>query len=544
MSTRIRWMIRGSILLIVACTMGWLMVGTGGVFPSPDESANAFFARTFSATGSFCAPEPMNDLAEGMLHPRSIIAPGTCLLPTSFLGFPIIAGVVQWLFGGVSMFFITPCLAIAGIVALWWMVRALTKNELLADVASLLFLTHPAFWYYSGRVMMHNVAFVSLMLIGVALFVYAHHQRNRWIALSGGMIVAIGFSVRLVELPVALLVIGVVGIAYRRTISWRIVLWCGVGAAVVALGYAMVNASVYGSIFTTGYTLPDARSIPALINPDAVTMLPATLSDRLHRIVDLMLPFGFHPRAIVKNVALYGVALYPIASLLALFGAIVAWRSSSYRKAWRTFIVALIVAAAWMGVVYGSWWVVDNPDPRAFTIGNSHARYWLPLFAATSVLAAHALIALRHRIFGTSKAGGVVLAVVMMTIMGLHARVVFGGTDGFVATRAAMHTFVEKRAVILDATESDAVLIVDRADKYLFPHRRVIVPLRSDATYAIIPALLDHAPIYYFGITLPAIDLEHLNEDRFKKDDLEIVHVLTIQEESLYRIDHRSVIDL
>ncbi len=160
------------------------------------------------------------------------------------------------------------------------------------------------------------------------------------------------------------------------------------------------------------------------------------------------------------------------------------------------------------------------------------------------MLAAHALIALRHRIFGTSKAGGVVLAVVMMTIMGLHARVVFGGTDGFVATRAAMHTFVEKRAVILDATESDAVLIVDRADKYLFPHRRVIVPLRSDATYAIIPTLLDHAPIYYFGITLPAIDLEHLNEDRFKKDDLEIVHVLTIQEESLYRIDHRSVIDL
>src|SRR3989338_11045288 len=93
------WMLRIATLGIVVATMGWLTVGTDGIFVSPDENANAFFAQTFAETGSMVATESLNAVADGIIHPRSTIAPGTVLLPTSFLGFPFVTGVFRFAFG-------------------------------------------------------------------------------------------------------------------------------------------------------------------------------------------------------------------------------------------------------------------------------------------------------------------------------------------------------------------------------------------------------------------------------------------------------------
>ena len=103
-----------------------------------------------------------------------------------------------------------------------------------------------------------------------------------------------------------------------------------------------------------------------------------------------------------------------------------------------------------------------------------------------------------------------------------NLQLVFFGHDGIRATRSALDSFIGKRARIMTLTEPESVIVVDRADKYLFPYRRVVVPLRDDKTYAGLPALVKNVPMYYFGITFPQTDIDYLNNDKLKALGLQI----------------------
>lgn len=518
-------MLRIAALGMVMATMGWLTVGAGGIFVSPDENANAFFSQTFAETGSMMVSEPLNAIAEGVIHPRSTIAPGTVLLPTSFLGFPFVTGVLHYVFGPFGQLAFTPIVAACAVAALWWAVKRLTKDERLADCSALFLLIHPAFWYYGARVMMPNVAFTSLLVIGVACFVFASVKRSFLFGFLAGVIVAIALTMRLVEAPIVMVVAMVAIIAYRKSLPWKAMCGAVVAGAMVLGAYLVANSALYGSALTTGYTLPDTRSVEVV----------ASAASPFTEIGRLLLPFGFHPRTIIANAFRYGLLLYPVLSVLAVIGAYFAWTTSEYRKAWRTFVICLGVASLWMVIVYGSWSIADNPDPKAITIGNSHVRYWLPLFAAASVLAGLAFLRIRERMAHglRSTVGSVALIAIVLTS---SAQTVFLGPDGLIAARAAAIASIEKRASVLEHTESDAVVVVDRSDKYLFPHRRVIVPLRTDSTYAAMPVLVPIVPLYYFGITFPESDLTYLNEIKLAELGLMIEPVTTIRDETLYRI--------
>ena len=90
--------------------------------------------------------------------------------------------------------------------------------------------------------------------------------------------------------------------------------------------------------------------------------------------------------------------------------------------------------------------------------------------------------------------------------------------------------------MIIVATQSESIIIVDRADKYLWPERQVIVPLRSENTYQHLSDLVVTGPLYYFGITLPESDLNYFQSTILTPINLKIISVMTIGEESLYLI--------
>lgn len=523
MALHYRWALRICVLGIIAGTMGWLTFGRAGIFTSPDENANAFFAQTFAETGSMIANEPLNAVANGIIHPRSMIAPGTVILPVSFLGFPFITGILRSAFGIFGALMFTPMIAVCAVLALWWIVKRSVHDETLADLSALFLLTHPAFWYYGARVMMPNVAFVSLLIIGIACFFFAASKRSIAWGVVAGSVMTIGVAMRLVEIPVLLIVALIIGIAYRKSLPWKAL--CG--AMIAGLGvfavYLCVNSSLYGSALATGYTLPDVRSM------SNGTSSPSALSS----MMGLLFPFGIHLRAMMVHAFRYGWLLYPISSTLAVIGAWFAWTSKEHRKAWRVLVICLAAASVWMITVYGSWTIADNPDPKAITVGNSYVRYWLPLFAASSVLVAFAV---RKMLVAPHRFVNIGVGCVVAVLLAMNTWTVFSGSDGLIATRAALLTFAEKRSVVVEYTESDAVVIVDRADKYLFPSRRVIVPLRSNTTYAAMPVIAPVAPLYYFGITFPDADIAYLNEEKLAALGLRIEYVVTVQDESLYRI--------
>ena len=63
-------------------------------------------------------------------------------------------------------------------------------------------------------------------------------------------------------------------------------------------------------------------------------------------------------------------------------------------------------------------------------------------------------------------------------------RLSFPIPEGLLDMRAALSVNRERKAWVGSLTTERDVIIVDYADKYLFPERSVIVPLRSEQTYA------------------------------------------------------------
>ncbi len=517
------------------------------LFVSPDENSAFTFAQELRGQGSLTHFESANDNLHGLIHPRSALGYGQGIVPGSFIGLVLILAGVGKVFGTLAMYLVTPILALLTLLAWQYIVNHLFYDTRVGNLATLLLMIHPAFWYYSGRVMMHNVAFLSFLVFGVWIVLAkpleAHFKKSAsawrlvdWslAGLSVGLALIIRTSEALWVIPGVLILMFV----YRASLGWRAMTAFGTGLGVALIVLGAINASVYGSPFKNGYNAEYAYAEPAT----SIEGTPQTAQ------TNWLLPFGFHERVILHNVWSYGFKLYPWMSILALAGMVLSQTEKSPdKKTWRLWLGLTLGLAVFMAIYYGSWKIVDNPDPSIISLGNSQVRYWLPLFALSSVFGAKALSYMLPRPEEQPAQGKtrvpfpnilrrtyVGLLIVVCTLLSAH--LVFYGDDGFVPTRQALASFAEKREFVTHFTEEDAIIIVDRADKYLWPERRVVVPLRSEATYQALPDMLKVAPVYYFGISLPPEDLDYLNSVILPPLGVTIVYsIVTVGNESLYQ---------
>jgi hypothetical protein len=529
-------------VLLLAFFISTLFISTFGerIFVSPDENAAFLFAKSFAETRELSLPEPLNIPLQGLLHPRSMVGIGSAILPGSFIGLPIVAGGLIFLFGEAAALLLTPFLALFAILAWRKTIESAFQNRLLGDLSAFFLMVHPAFWYYSGRVMMHNVAFISFLIFAAYIVIaspfkelktrFSPEVRQFELFLSG-LSVGVALFMRTAELPWVLLGFFVLLFTYRAQLGWRSISAALLGLAVMAGVIGYTNNEVYGAPYLTGYTI---KAEVAGAAPEVATVLP-TVPEQLF---SYLLPFGIHPRAIMRHELYYELYLYPWMTLPAIIGFFyLIYRKFEKQKAWKVLSVGTVLLAFWLGAVYGSWSFNDNPDPNLITLGNSYVRYWLPLFVLSTPLAAYVTVALLERLNGRQKA---VIPAVLVCLTLLSAHLVFFGHDGIMKTRSALHTFLEKRREIFPLTERDAIIVVDRSDKYLFPYRRVVTPLRDEKTYAALPAMVEHVPVYYFGITLPEKDMAYLNSEKLFALGLRIEYLKTMDDESLYRISKQK----
>lgn len=522
-------------LALYVATLLWLVVGVPFVFVSPDENAAFTFARMQRAYGTLAMPEGRNLLLDGVLHPRSVVAVGASLLPGSFLGMPVVAGLLGTIVGEFGMQLMTPALIVAALFAWYSIIKKLFGNTTLAVVSAVLFAAHPAVWYYAARPMMHNVAFVCF-LVFAAWFAIARPFGSKHIHVRAaaadyffaGIMVGVALFFRTSEgLWVAGLLVAAV-VAMRRSLSRAAFVALAAGLMLMLAVTGFFNAAYFGSPFASGYTIDEPQhSLASSLVPEE------RLGEVLPSALALLLPFGFHERAIAANVWHFGVALFPWMSVLAVAGMLSVVRGKS-NDAWRWLVVVTLGLAVWLAAVYGSWSFNDNPDPAAVTLGDSHVRYWLPLFVLSTPFIAHALMLLAAPCSKRYRA--TVLAASVAAVVALSGVLVFVDGDGLLHSRRAMASAIEKRSAIFAHTEQDAVVVVDRADKFVWPYRAVIQPLRSETTYTAMPAVAAAAPLYYFGITLPADDMTYLNTVKLAGLGLRIDLVTTVGDESLYRI--------
>lgn len=512
------------------------------LFISPDETANFFFARAFSETGSFRVFDSANEIFRGALHPRSIITDGAYFLPGSFFGLSFLYGIVAFFFGTRILFFLATIFAILAAMA-WGKLLTRWFSKPIATISAFLLLFHPAFWYYSARGFMPNVLFVSLLILGAYVLLerpilfhlkrcanrvgpLKHFQQDVDLVAVG---LCFGFAllVRLSEIfwvvPLLIFLLYVC----RKQILARCYLTILIAFLIPIIILLLLNIQTYGSMFITGYSFISASADTFVSNDSSV-------SNRL----SFFFPFGIHRQATFNHLRDYLISLFWWLSGFALIGLQIMLFGGLKQslKFSRTFIVLGFALVVWLGVWYGSWTFFDNPDPTKITIANSYIRYWLPLFVLSTPLIACAIVWISERaqkLFWKR----VLLVGCLVFIFVMNFRVVFiYGPDSLLRVAQTLQDSKNIRAQILEQTAPNAVIIVDRSDKIFFPYRYVLYPLRSEKTYALMPNLVDFAPLYYYGITLIPEDFKFLNETKLKPLGLQMDFIQGFGIESLYQI--------
>jgi hypothetical protein len=504
-----------------------VLINDANIYVSPDETANAYFVNSFVQDGTLNGPtDALSAQLGDRIHPRSTVSFQGTLLPGSFLGLPVIYGLLSVIMGSWALFIFTPLITLLAAYAWGKMVTLATKPSI-GKLSFGLFLLHPAIWYYTARGLMHNVLFVDLLVLSAWFWIVRPMKPSKqssgvWDDIFAGLMLGLALFVRTSEVLWIAIAVVMAAVIWRKTLSWRRIRSGLFGLAIgLALLFGM-NALVYGHPLTTGYTI---GSIP---------IEQLDIADSVDSVE--LLPFGFHPMNAWRHALSYAVIMFWWLSLLALPGIAILLSQKRHKRTVRWAMALATAVSIWLIVMYGSWEIHDNPDPTQITMANSYIRYWLPLYIFSTPMIAATILWVTNKVKSKilKKA---TLAIFILAILGLNINAVFiQGQDGLLSARAELNRSNEIQASVLASTQVDSIIIVDRADKLFFPHRRIWYPLRDDATYNAMPTLVADTTLYYYGITFPESDLDYLNEVRLEQMNLQIKLIQTYDQESLYQI--------
>lgn len=510
-SSRFFWILW--IAVAASFFVGTLMLSVASssdIYVSPDETASAFFAQHFSQTGNLFVFDPFNQEFSDSLYPRSIVAKNALLLPGSFLGLPVLYGSMMAIFGDWILLLLTPLVAVFASLA-FRRVLSVYFSKRISDISSVLFLIHPAIWYYSARGLMPNVLFTSFVVFAVYFFFVKPVMRSIFIS---GLLIGFALFVRASEIYWIAASIILIFIFTRNRPSRKEIIHFFIGFLIGLLPFFYFNQITYGNPFTIGYTVSEV-----VTGQETTALSNSTI-----------LPFGFDASAIVENISNYGALIFWWLSVFTLIGIPIVFARNHF------YVFLFFCISIWLGIWYGSWTLFDNPDFTQVTIANSYVRYWIPVFVLSIPFVSEAIVWISNR-GRTNFARRLFLCSIVVLVAGLNVRLVFfEGQDALINVAENLR---ESRAVkkeVLSTAPENSVIVVDRADKLFFPDRHVRYPFRSEKTYNLMPKIASTKPLFYYGITFPQSDLDYLNQTKLKNLGLQIESIKTFNKETFYKI--------
>jgi len=522
------------------------------MFASPDETANYFFIDNFRRTGSFTFSEQLNILADGTIHPRSMVANGAQIVPGSFLGMPLIYGLLAKVFGMGVVPFLTPLFASISVVIFYLFLRKIF-SESVSFYSSLLMYVLPPFWYYTSRGMFHNVFFICLCVCGAYFFAAAFLGRvKKGIGLvysgTAGLFLGLAIATRVSEIFWVGLAVGILfAVSIVKNKKKDIAQWA---LFFVVLGLMMVlvvyiQRLVYGTALSSVYSSP-TLSEEAVTSPDAAS--------RLRSVYYWILPFGINISQIAFSCKSYIIRFFPVYSLFLLCGLVVyvqhyflKIRSVFLKRTFhihevvtkneRLYFLMFVSVSLWMVAYYGSYQFNEFFDREKIILGSSYLRYWLPIYVFGLPIA---VIGLRRVVVlvASEKYASKVLSCILIIFVALSLyRVLLDPLYGLVQTRDNLVHAQEQSEQVVVLTEENALIISGNADKLFFPKRKVMVALPDEQQSAqvLLQKLCSVVPVYYFYNPL---SIEQKNELDELAQNFRLTRVYTFEGtgEKMYKI--------
>jgi hypothetical protein len=468
-------------LLIFISIAGFFVFRAHQNVNSPDEAANLNFAKSWRSDARLFVKNAAQQTSSYPLFPRSTAPSGEGVVPTGFVGVPIIFGSISVALGVWSIFYLTIFFTAIAAIGWWYLVKNIFSRSV-ADISVWLFIFQPAVVYYSVRGLFPNMILVDLLIIAAAAGWYAFENRSRaMMVLSGGALLG-AIMVRPPEALFAAALCSVVlyvwGSATVRSAAKKII-----GAVLVLAGFVLLARS--RNWLPGGYQFLNSSSV-----------------------FGMLFPFGIHLSRIAHAGYDFVVKLFLPLTLFSVAGMYVAAREMKANKKVVAYSTFFAILSAWLFALYGSWVFSDNlKDPNAVTMGVSYVRYWLPFFVLSLPFVAIALekISMRLRI----------LCVAALIVFGLW-RALFGMEGLLWVTRevVASRKMAEE---VLEFVPKNGVIAVRAWDKYFFPERSVLQPFpRDPRTFAAARELLARkTPLFALIETMKEADRLWMRDNGF-----------------------------
>ncbi|MFW0837807.1 MAG: ArnT family glycosyltransferase [Candidatus Komeilibacteria bacterium] len=493
------------------------------IFNSPDETANYWASTQFYQSGQFHQFSEPSLVGGDIVKPRSLRIINNYLSPTGFLGLP-------WLYGSIARLFdradiiiwLTPLLAAVGGLLFYGLIKAIFDRRT-ALLSALLLWILPAYWYYAGRAMMPNVLLMVLVIAALWFLWQALSSRYWWSYAAAGLMFGLALFVRSSEI-VWLLPLGLLFLLCRwRQIHWAYVWFIPIFALVALLPMFYHNTMLYNSPWSIGYQLVNGQEVSSW-----------------QSLTNYLLPFGWHPEVLRRNVANYLHYLFnwqTVIFIVALFLFILAAirRQANSRSQW-AYLFSFGVVALILVIYYGSWSFHDNPDPSAVTIGTSFVRYWLPIYIMTLPIIAWSVqwIFSRHKLAWISAAA----ALFLFSFSFAWHQVILDGDESWQAMNYQIERYEQMSTLVNEKTATDAIIIARRSDKVFWPTRTVIYDLFYPIDWQRLARLADQYPVYLWDWQYDLADIAYLNQRDYKKYDLELgITDISYDNMALYKIN-------
>lgn len=543
---------------------------------SPDETANYYFTKNFSETGSISIFEPINLRAEDLVHPRSFRSDWGWLKPVSFIGIILVYGQVAAWFGSWIIPYLTPIFAAIGIIFFFGLIKKMF-SERVALVSSFLLATFPVYIYYTVRSMFHNVLFVVFLIIGfnfLAFFIdkkYVYQPRkffslkldkNIYLGFLLATLAGIFFGLAIMTRASELIWLGpllfVVWVFNIRRAGWlRPLLFVG-GLILALLPAFYYNQILYNSPFYGGYgamnsSLADISQAGRNLVGSTAIFKASVYEMFINTVVKNIFYFGFNLKLSLKIFYYYFWLMFGWLLALGFWGMImlIADNCFKFKRRHLVYLLCLAITSAILVFYYGSWQFNDNPDPKSFTIGNSYTRYWLPIYLFFIPLGALFIVRISRLVIEPGEGGKYhlhrlpifwsnTLQMVSVLVISFASLifVAFGSEEGLAYLADNNYNAKISSASVIELTSPSGVIVTQYHDKYLFPERKVLVGLLNDDNMNYYYAqLAKDVPLYYYNFSFAQKDLDYLNNTKLAKVNLQISLIKKVDHDfSLYKL--------
>src|SRR3989344_2649162 len=458
-------------------------------FDWPDETANYFWIKNFVEGKGLAVFEPLNLVAQNQIHPRSFnVRPDGSLVPGSFLGLILYYGFLAKIFGVKLIIYLTPLLAIFGVLAIYGILRRFF-GEKVALISAILLLIQPAWWYYSVTSLLPNVPFISLILLSV-YFAVKKEKLTIDNLIFAGVFAGLALAIRPAEIVWVSLIYLAIFIYLRKSLS---LLKLSIFFSLIFLIILPVfyqQQILYGGFLVSGYS--------QLQNLNSADCQSCTL------VKSLFLPFGFHPALAVYNFWTHFVSRFWVWSLLAILGLIAYLVQSKHQKnEIFSYLMVSLFIFGWIIIYYGSWQFSDLLTIHLNILGLSYVRYFLPLYILALPFVAFGLIWLVSFFKNQFQIFGLIVFIILLGYFSAKL-VLVEKVDSLLPVKNRILTYHHLAASVNEITPENSVIVTIRKDKVFFPERKVIHTFdslsASEEILEILPALAKVAPVYYYAL--------------------------------------------